>query len=282
MIFNARFGRHFVMCCSLLLVQSHLVAQVVLKGHVKSTEGTEVAFARLGIIGTSIQAISDEKGFFSISIPESRAKGLLTFQAPGMRSVSFPVHELSARPDLIVTLESAVQQLEDHVVTNKSRLKKKTRGNSGLVSGYRRRSVYAQYMVRINPPKDKAVYVSKIRFHVNNSEETNFKVRPLIFLADEDQQVTGENLVKANETFEFTAKKGWLELDISHLNIEVAQGPFYIGVEWVNITGQNDSGSSISLLSPAGAPSFQSVQFGVWKEIKGPGGFGIKAILEYF
>ena len=273
-------GTTYMLVSLLLLCIQTVKSQPHISGSITDEAGQGIPYVRLGIIGTSLQTMSDEQGRFSLQLPISAYSKDISFEAPGYQTRTIPAKDLRKYEETVVLKESVIR-LKDVEVVNSRKVKKKVLGNRGLVSGYRRKSVNTQYLIAVNKKKSRPAFVSKIWIHVNQPEETQFTLRPLIYSADQSTGQPLQNLVDQNMIFKFTQSKGWVCLDLGALMSDVPDGKFFVGVEWIgNQNTQNQS--SISLLLGGSADSYESTQLGKWKLIKGQGAFGIKTQLQYY
>lgn len=103
----------FILC---LLFVNLALGQVVVKGKVMSEQGEPLAYVNIGIKDKNVGAISDEQGYFSITIDASKVNEALTFSHIGFCEKTFKISELTQEPSLVVVLQEKINQLEEVVV----------------------------------------------------------------------------------------------------------------------------------------------------------------------
>ncbi|HEY4208278.1 MAG TPA: TonB-dependent receptor plug domain-containing protein, partial [Puia sp.] len=94
----------------------------VIKGQVKSTDGSPLAGVTVTIKGTSIAVTTDSTGYYAIEIPDDQRKAVLVFS-----SVGFTTQEalVGARTGIDVQLQTDIKNLNDVVVVGYGTQKRK-------------------------------------------------------------------------------------------------------------------------------------------------------------
>lgn len=109
----------------LLLFSSVANSQIVIEGIVKNQENEKISFSDIGIKGTKIGAISDEKGFYKLVIPAELTEKSVVFSAIGYLTTEMPIVELLQNE--VVFLKHKVETLSEVTITTK-KLKQKIIG----------------------------------------------------------------------------------------------------------------------------------------------------------
>uniref|UniRef100_UPI0040477294 carboxypeptidase-like regulatory domain-containing protein n=2 Tax=Roseivirga sp. TaxID=1964215 RepID=UPI0040477294 len=257
-----------------------LFGQVTLQGQVMDSKNIPIPFVRLGVASTRSQSIADKNGSFSIELRDDLTKERLTFQTIGYKTDSYSIDSLLGLQSIKILMEEQITQLPEFVFTRKQgRIKTKMVGNRGLVSGEFSRSFTAQYAVLIEPDQENSTLKS-IFINIQNTETLSFKLRPIVYSANPEITLPNKNLVPANANYEFSLKKGWVELDVSNFQIPLDR-PVFVGVEWVEISDKVNGKASIGLTSSKKYTSILSTRFGLWENYSGLGSFAIKVEVGY-
>lgn len=258
-------------------------AQVTIQGQVLDKHDKAISFTRIGIMGTSEIGLSDLDGFFSMKIPKHLSNRKLTFLVPGYLTLSLPIDSLQSVQNLVIRLEEDIRQMTGTIV-KAEKLKTRVKGNKGPVIGNWRMSLsstYTSYAIAEKPPKKPSV-LTDISFHVNNDSIMTFTVRPFVYAIKDNEVDYDKNLITENRILTFTAKNGWLTMDIKDLNVEVSDRIIF-GVEWIAIEGDPTLLSSISITALGRHNSFQAVgiqKFEAYRQFVG--GLAIKGTFEYY
>ena len=109
----------------LLLSSIFIYSQTIIQGVVKNEENKNLSYCAIGIKDTNIGAISNEDGFYKITIPEELRDHSVIFKADGYLEKSVKVAELNANPNIYLKLKfSNIQE----VVLTAKKLKEKIIG----------------------------------------------------------------------------------------------------------------------------------------------------------
>lgn len=240
----------------------------------------------MGIIGTRIMALSDAQGHFSIALPKSVHAKRLTFQVAGFLTQSYSIDSLLSVENPVISLKEDIQQVKGTVIKG-PRLKTRVKGNKGPVIGALRKSfvtsqtLYGYGIVEKAPKKSSTL--TSISFNVSNDSLMSFTVRPFIYAIKNNEIDYTKNLVTKNRQYTFSAKKGWLNMDLRDMNIEVSDLIIF-GVEWVSIEGDAPIlQSSIALTALGRDKSFETAGFHKFERYRDfLGGFAIKGTFEFY
>ncbi|TGN29219.1 alpha/beta fold hydrolase [Empedobacter tilapiae] len=110
---------------SIVAICNIISAQTKLNGSVKDTNNLAIPYCSIGIKDSEIGAITDEKGNFSIEIPEKIAKSHLIFDAAGYKEVSKSIEEIQQN-SVIILKEKEVSLTE--VIVKSEKMKEKVIG----------------------------------------------------------------------------------------------------------------------------------------------------------
>ena len=202
---------------------------------------------------------------------------------PGYHTKAVVIADLLKSENPVITLEENVRQLKTVEVRSNQKRVTRVKGNKGLVFGAVTESKgnYSIFGVHVKPPNDEALLES-ISFHVQNDSSINFTVRPIVYAVVNDTIDFSSNLLPRDTTFSFTAKSGWMKMDLSELQIEPEE-KMAVGVHWLDINNQKyGTKTSMSLISFGSSPSIQANGFKSFVRYRGIGAYAIKAAFSFY
>ena len=211
-------------------------AQQPLKGQLVDESTKEpVEFANIGFIGKGIGTVTDEKGAFSLLIPDSLSGEKLRVSRIGYKTRELGVKEFERQP--VVYLAQVSTNLNEVAVSAK-KLKIKIVGNDtktrSVTAGFTRNNLGAELAVKLNI---KHPNTQLRRFFINiasNAIDTPL-FRLNVYNLDK-QGKPNENILHHNIVFQPKVKTGLVELDLMAYNIYVNEDVF-IAIEWVKDLG---------------------------------------------
>jgi hypothetical protein len=104
-----------------LLIPYLSFGQIIIGGRVSDAKtGEAIPFVNVGISGSSVGTVSDETGYFKLSIPQSEADSELSFSSIGYEGVQRKVSDFAGNTNLKVTLVPNDYNIEEVVVEDKS------------------------------------------------------------------------------------------------------------------------------------------------------------------
>ena len=113
----------FILC--LLLCAFLAKSQTIIEGFVKNEENTNLAYCAIGIKDTNVGAVTNEKGFYKITIPDEIQNKTVVFTAEGYLEQNYSLTTLKANPNVYLKYKTA--NIQEVVLTAK-KLKEKTIG----------------------------------------------------------------------------------------------------------------------------------------------------------
>ncbi|HBQ60773.1 MAG TPA: hypothetical protein DD671_14445 [Balneolaceae bacterium] len=203
----------------LLLVQSILLPLDPLKGHVfDEVTGQPLGYVNIGIKGTTIGTVSDETGYFALSLRNQPADAQVRFSIIGYKPKVMAVKEFSEGHNRI-TLTPERLELDD-IYISKSRLRKKEKGNKTtskrIVTGWNKYILGGERGIRIKAAS-KPTYVQSLHFHIANNgfEEVLVRVHFRSFREDRpfDHVFNKDILVPVK------VKSGWIDVDLEEYKL---------------------------------------------------------------
>jgi CubicO group peptidase (beta-lactamase class C family) len=218
-------------------------SQTTIKGKVLNRDTNEpIVYANIGISNSNIGTISNPDGSFEILIPKKHATDTLFFSALGFGKRSTPIPTL-LKETTIVYLREKVSVLDEVLVNEKKAVNKIFElGNNDFKGGiittdttYAGRSNSLlienkgpQYHKELQYP----VYVTKASLRIFKNNLKSFKFRLRINEVDSLTGSPGRDLLQKSMIAESTMRSGWLDFDLSQLNL-VTSKPFFITFEQI-------------------------------------------------
>lgn len=232
--------RQLFLASILLLVVKISVGQVLIEGRVVDQKSKQpIPFTNIGIFKSNIGTLSNEDGSFTLSVPKELANDSVTFSSLGFEMKLVPLRSFLTSPNATIFLTEKPFLLKEVSVKAK-KIKAMTfqLGNTIIKGGnLQEDTTYAGRAIALlidnkNPKPDGEfpLYLAKARLHIlrNNLKSCRFRVR--INEVDEKTGLPGSDLLQKSVIVESSRKSGWLEFDLSSLNMIVSQ-PFFVTFE---------------------------------------------------
>ncbi|MFT3920117.1 alpha/beta fold hydrolase [Cloacibacterium sp.] len=109
----------------LLLSNIFISSQTIIQGVVKNEEDGNLSYCAIGIKDTNIGAITNEKGFYKIAIPDELKNKKIVFKAEGYLEKSIELSDLKINPNVYLKIKTS--NIQEVILTVK-KLKEKTLG----------------------------------------------------------------------------------------------------------------------------------------------------------
>lgn len=226
----------FVCCALAVFAQTTLVGRVV-----ESPMGQALAYASIGIPGTSIGTVAGEEGHFILEIPE-KAKlsdgDSLQFSLLGFAKKSLPLSAWQSVPHPIeVRLEPSNLQIREvvvrpddtrSVVLGKEKMKARMSVNFAI-EGKVNQNLGSEVGRRFKIEKPSRLETFKFYVAANNFDTVRFRIN----VYDLQNGEPGDNLLKDNIIILLTGKKtGWVSVDLQPYDVR-ADAWLAVGAEWI-------------------------------------------------
>lgn len=238
--------RHpFFTICLFFTFHSSL-CQVAVNGKVLDQKSKRpIPFVNIGILKANIGTLSNEDGSFRLQISEKWLNDSLTFSSLGYERKSIAIRLITPSVQAVY-LEEKASLLNTVTVTDK-RMKPQTfqLGNTSMKGGvlqedttYAGRSI--ALLIDNEAPKAEQefpLYLEKARLRImrNNLRLLRFRVR--INEVDEKTGWPGKDLLEQSMIATSIMRSGWLEFDLSPLNMVVSKSFF---VTFEQLTTKDD------------------------------------------
>ncbi len=197
----------------------------------ENQKGDPLAFVSIGIPEQNIGTISEENGYFELTVPLKYAKSLVTFSSVGYDRRELSIEFLLGNKDPIVLQEKMLQL--DEIVIRSTRLKTKITRLGSLkwsAGRFMNDSTYAGSSIAqlIRSPHD-TTYVQYVEVGYYNRIE-NLKLR-IRFQEPDKNGLPGHLLLEREIIVPLNTYEGFQKIDIEEHNIAFTENEFFIVLE---------------------------------------------------
>ncbi|MBS1638494.1 MAG: serine hydrolase [Bacteroidetes bacterium] len=228
----------------LLLISLNLLSQQVIKGKLlNSTTKEPIEYANIGLQKRNIGTISNKDGSFSLNVPSNFVSDTLIFSAIGFSSRIIPLKYFEKDKGSVIYLTEKVIALNEVVVSSK---REKPiffeLGNPDYKGGViQTDTLYAGRSVSLLIENTESnikkgitlpAFIEKATLRIFRNNLESFKYRIRINEVDQLTGHPGKDLLNKSIVMQSSMKNGWLEFDLSKLNIEIDQ-PFFVTFEQI-------------------------------------------------
>jgi hypothetical protein len=226
----------FFLIFSTLTIQ--MKSQIIEGKVLDSLSGAPLEYASIGVINTSIGAITDEKGYFKIDVNGQSPKATLRISMISYKPQTFTIEELSVKEN-IINLIATPMQLAAVVIQSSGKIKKVGTTN------YTRHGVCGWGGTNIGKGSelgikiklgDRAVRLQSmhIRVHLQSFDSCLFRlhIRNIVDNLPLNELLNNEILIP------IATKSGWVDIDLSKYNL-VFNGDIALTLEWLKVIGVN-------------------------------------------
>ena len=272
--------RHsFLLVFFLSLSSSSLRAQLICSGVLlDSTNKQPLEFVNIGIPSKGIGTVSDEKGAFRFTVPDSLKDLNVRISLIGYRSITVPAKDLANSATLMLSPQST--NLAE-VQVNPKKIKIKVLGNETLTqfvsAGFTSNALGAEMGIKLNI-KHPDTYLRKLSFQINKNSLNKLPVFRLNIYHLGKDGLPAENILKQNIILEPTNVPGLVELDLKPYLIFVSED-VVISLEWIKDLGDS-KGLYFSSKMIGSATYFRSTSQDQWHKV-GPVGVGLFVEVGY-
>lgn len=211
-------------------------SQTVIKCRVlDSASKAPVEFANAGIVSKAFGTVTDEKGEFTLNVPDSLLEEKIKISILGYKAKAIPVKKL-INTSVVYLSESAYNLSE--VAVKPKKTKHKVLGNETksqmATCGFTSNKLGCELGVKLNI-KHKETQLKKLSFNIARNVYDSLIFRVNIYKKDKDGQ-PGENLLTKSLFVTPQAKTGLVEVDLSKLYLFVDDDVF-VTIEWIKDYG---------------------------------------------
>lgn len=225
------------LCFYLFLIFSiSVTSQTIIKCRVlDSASKAPVEFANAGIVSRAFGTVTDEKGEFSLNVPDSLMQEKIRISILGYKTKDILLKKLMNMP--VVYLSEASYNLNE-VLVKPRKTKHKILGNEttskNAVCGFTSNKLGCEMGVKLNI-KHKETQLKKLSFNIAKNVYDSLIFRVNIYKADKDGK-PGENLLSKSLFAAPASKTGLTEVDLSKLYLFVDDDVF-VSIEWIKDFG---------------------------------------------
>jgi serine beta-lactamase-like protein LACTB len=226
----------FLFSCSLSIPA---FSQQLITGKIMNSNNKEpIPYANIGIRSSGKGTISNKDGSFSIAIDAASRKDTLIFSSLGFIERKIPIHLLVAKKEISIYLDEKALTLQAVTVkANAEKNKQYTWGNTDVGGGVMEAdTTYAGRAMALlikNEDAEKGlnfpVFLENAKLRILRNNLSSFKVRIRIMDVAADGK-PGKDLLEKSIVVQSTMRKGWLQFELSSLDLEV-NSPFFLVFE---------------------------------------------------
>ncbi|MES2679977.1 MAG: carboxypeptidase-like regulatory domain-containing protein [Bacteroidota bacterium] len=260
------------------IMKQNFYCQTVFSGILlDSLAKTPVEFANVGIIGKGFGTVTNDKGEFSLAIPDSLLNETIRVSMLGYKTKVYKAR--AAKAGITIYLAEDANALNEVVVQVK-KTKIKMLGNDTktkhVLGGFKKNSLGSELAIRLNI---KNPQTQLRRFLVNiNANSLGLPVFRFNLYNVDGNGMPKENILKQNIIIEPKQKTGLIELDLQPYNIYVDDDVF-ISIEWIKDLG-DVKGLSFSTKLVGSTTYYRLASQDQWHKIS-PVGIGLHAEVAY-
>lgn len=236
-----------------------------------------VEFANIGVIGKGIGTVTDEKGAYALTIPDSLGGEKIKISMIGYRAKTYPVKIFKELQQVLVSQSNITL---NEVLVSAKKTKVKIAGNdtkTKLVSaGYMKNNLGAEIAVKLNIKHPK----TQIRTFMVNINANSINKLPLFRLniyTVGEKGAPGENILQKNIIIEPKEMTGLITFDLKPYQVYVDSDVF-IAIEWIRDLG-DVKGLYFSTKLIGSATYARQVSQDKWEKV--PAGIGLHAEIAY-
>lgn len=242
-----------------------------------SADKSPVEFANIGIVGKSLGTVTNEKGEFTITVPDSLLNENIRISIIGYKAQLFTASALARRPTIYISRNSTALS---EVVVQVKKTKIKILGNETktktVAAGFKKNSLGSEIAVRLDI---KHVNTQLRKFFVNiNDNDIGLPVFRFNVYSVSADGLPKDNLLTKNVLITPKDSIGLISYDLMPLDI-VVNDDVFISIEWVKDLG-DVSGLRFSTKLFGSATYFRQASQGKWEKIA-PIGVGLYAEVGY-
>ncbi len=222
------FGLFF---CYLLLSCTYINAQSIISGVVLLHDNSRIPYVNIGIAEEGIGTVSDDRGRFSISIPEGFMNSELTISAIGFKTANFPLSPITK--EIKIFMEEQVYSV-DEVVISQNKLNSKILGikveSDNIQAGFTDNSLGAEIAIKMNVKRKETVYPNKLHFRLaeNDCDSLFFRIN----FYEVKNGKPGKNITPKSIYLSTMIEKGDVALDLTQYNLTF-DDDFFVSLEWL-------------------------------------------------
>ncbi|MEI6021344.1 MAG: carboxypeptidase-like regulatory domain-containing protein [Bacteroidota bacterium] len=190
-----------------------------------------IEFANIGVLNKGVGTVSNEKGEFVLTVPDSLTKHVLRISMIGYKTKNFNVSDLQKLTS--VFLSPIAISLNEVSVTSK-KAKFKIVGNDTrtehVSAGFTTNNLGTELAVKLNI-KHKNTQLRKFMVNIISNDKENPAFRFNVYKVSKNGE-PGENILKENVIIHVEQMPCFIELDLTPFFIYTDED-VYISIEWI-------------------------------------------------
>lgn len=236
-----------------------------------------IEFANIGLIGKGLGTVTNEKGEYNFTIPDSLLNEKVKISMIGYRSKVVVVKNFAGTSK--IQLAQFSTNLNEVTVSSK-KLKLKIVGNetkNSINAGFGSNSLGCEMAVKVKIKHPKT-QIRKFMIKINKNELSRAPVFRFNVYSVNEKGYPKENILQQNIIVEPNIITGLIEFDLKPYNIFVDNDVF-ISIEWIKDLGPAN-GLYFSAKVPLGTTYFRLVSQDKWEKVDAVG-IGLHAEIGY-
>lgn len=237
-----------------------------------------IEYANIGIVGKGVGTVTDDKGEYSFSIPDSLLDQNIKISMIGYRSKIYPATGFEKLSK--VHLAQNITSLHEVSVTAK-KTKIKILGNQtktkAVSGGFNKNSLGSEIAVKLNIKRPQT-HIKKFMFNINKNSLNIAPIFRVNMYNADDNGYPNENILAQNIIIAPKEMIGFVEIDLTPYSIFVDKDVF-ISIEWIKDLG-DVRGLYFSTKMVGGATYFRRTSQDKWGKTS-PIGLGLFAEVAY-
>lgn len=193
---------------------------------------TPIEFVNIGVLNKNKGTVSNQKGNFSISLPNDFVGDSLTISHVSYETLKILIKNSI---NLKILLQPRIDELLEVVITNEKKKSKKigVRSHNPLLwlGAISEDNDIIENAQRINIPNEKTAWVKHVNIYLRNGFESDSCFIRINFYKNIDNY-PGEKIVHENIIQNKRIRPGWIEIDLTNFHVYIEED-FFVGIEFI-------------------------------------------------
>jgi hypothetical protein len=252
-------------------------------------EGKPIAYANIGIVNKNVGTVSDESGFFDLTIPPELTGERIRFSCVGYETQEYVVGDFiksNQTNPVAVNMKQRTILLEPVIIkpTNSKTVVvgSKTESTFWTAGFPSQRYLGSEVGSKFNVRKKRGTValLEEFSFFVaSNVQNDTVSMRLNIYNVD-DHGLPSDKLLTQDIILKIPNKSGWVLTDLSQYGIYTTSD-FVITLEWIDFKSENTRIRFSTSFPYTGKLYFKKVSQGKWETPKGGGPIGFNIKISY-
>lgn len=179
-----------------------------------SVSNEPISYVNIGVVGTSLGAVSNEFGIFSIVIPDGIKEETVRFSAIGYGLKEYSIADFMVQNGKTIEMDKVVYGLgEISVKAEKMRQKRlgSRASSSRIVTGWGYRPMGSERGIRLKTG-NKPIHIKSLHVHIATNEMDYVLMR--VHIREMNEDIPGKSLLRDDILIPVELAEGWVELDL--------------------------------------------------------------------